>query len=151
MARGPQMRGSPSGQPGDDFTHFGSTDSDLPAEFYCAMGRVLYRWSQLEATLCMVAVSTMELRWLDAIAQLRGSTGFAIKNLFPQIRKAMQKKGADATSIEVALTHAQTLYDARKRYFHSMWGFVSGPNQIGVGVQEVVKWVLRQFSARNSW
>jgi hypothetical protein len=37
------------------FTHFSSTGAELPGQYYTAVGRALYRWSQLEATVCALA------------------------------------------------------------------------------------------------
>jgi len=37
------------------FTHFSATGAELPVQYYAAIGRALYRWSQLEATVCALA------------------------------------------------------------------------------------------------
>ena len=117
------------------FTLFSSTGAELPIEYYAAIGRALYRWSQLEATVCSLATSIQGPSWLAAIEDLRGLNGFKVKNVFQQLKAAARKKTALGPTME-ALDQAEELYSARKILFHSMWGVVSGPLGAAVGFQE---------------
>lgn len=117
------------------FTHFSSTAEELPAAYYMAIGRALYRWSQLEATVCTLATSIQGPLWLDAMRELRGGTGFKVKNIFQQLKAAARRRSSSPQMLD-ALDRAENLYGERKELFHSMWGHVSGPERIAVGINE---------------
>jgi hypothetical protein len=117
------------------FTHFGSSGAELPAEYYSEIGRALYRWSQLEGAVCTLATSIMPMPWLDAMDRLRSRNGFKVKNIFEQLIAAAQKKNDSELAVQ-NLKRAQALYEARKVFFHSVWGHVSGSAATVVGIQE---------------
>jgi hypothetical protein len=117
------------------FTHFSSTGSELPVQYYTAIGRALYRWSQLESTVCILAGSIQGPSWLEAVKDLRGARGFKVKNIFQQLKVAASERVASAPTLE-DLNRAEKLYSARKILFHSVWGVVSGPEEAAVGIQE---------------
>lgn len=117
------------------FTHFSSDGAELPREYYAAIGRALYRWSQLEATVCTLAASIQGPIWFDAVADLRGPNGFKVKNIFQQLRAVAGKRCADQSLMD-DLNRAELLYSARKAFFHSMWGRVSSAEEAAVGIQE---------------
>lgn len=117
------------------FTHFSSTAAELPISYYTAIGRALYRWSQLEATVCSIAASIQGPFWLQALKELRGSRGFAVKKVFQQLRAAAQRRESPSQVLQ-DLSNAERLYSLRKTYFHSVWGHITGPNRAGVGMQE---------------
>lgn len=117
------------------FTHFSATGAELPVQYYSAIGRALYRWSQLEATVCALAASIQGPVWLEAVKDLRGPHGFKVKNVFQQL-KAAARKLADFESALDDLDRAEHLYSARKILFHSVWGQVSGAKRTAVGIQE---------------
>lgn len=121
-----------------EFTHFESTQHELPVEFYFALGHALYRWSQLEASMNAITTSTMDLPWLEAVSRLRGTGGnaaFKLKNNFQKIRAETEKKQSTQVILKV-IDRAEKLYEKRKFLFHSLWGFVTGPNAKAVGIQE---------------
>src|SRR5687768_14538051 len=117
------------------FTHFSSTGKELPAEYYAAIGRALYRWSQLYATICALAAAVQGPDWLDAVKELRGPHGFKVKHVFQKLR-AEARDRTSASQVLADLDRAENLYASRKTLFHSMWGIVSGPKRAHVGIQE---------------
>jgi hypothetical protein len=117
------------------FTHFSSTDSELPVQYYTAMGRSLYRWSQLEATVCALAASIQGPSWLDAVKELRKPHGFKVTHVFRDLKAAARKRAASEPTLD-DLDRAENLYSARKILFHSVWGHVSGPKRASVGIHE---------------
>jgi hypothetical protein len=120
-----------------DFTHFSTTQADLPPEHYVAIGRALYRWSQLEAAVCALATTIQGPSWLEAVRTLRGPHGFKVKNVFQQLKAAAHKRsGSSSSQVHNDLTRAESLYASRKMLFHSIWGYVSGPGRAQVGIQE---------------
>jgi hypothetical protein len=99
------------------------------------MGRALYRWSQLEATVCALAASIHGPLWLEAVKDLRGPRGFKVKNVFQQLKaEAPKRPGSERTLDD--LDQAEKLYLARKILFHSVWGHVGGAKRANVGIQE---------------
>jgi len=118
-------------------THFSSTQRELPVEYYAAMGRALYRWTQLEATVCSLATSVLGTKWLETLKDLRGKNdrGFILKQLFDQLLKKLRESGDDEHS-RAAIERALGLYEKRKAYFHSIWGVVSNKTSATVGIQE---------------
>jgi hypothetical protein len=119
----------------DLFTHFQSTGAEMPSEYYFALGRALYRWGQVETYTCSIAVSLLNIPWLESVERLRGTKGFAVKNTFEQIDSAIRKCGGDALASK-AISEARRLYELRNMFFHSTWGHISGPKKTGVGIQE---------------
>lgn len=117
------------------YTHFSTTQAELPAEYYEAIGRALYRWTQLEAVACSLATSLLGIKWLEAVERLRGKTGFKVKNIFEQLLAASRKKGDDAR-LRRAIERSQRLYEKRKELFHSVWGVVSNETSAAVGIHE---------------
>ena len=117
------------------FTHFSSTGSELPVEYYAAIGRALYRWSQLEATVCALGTSIKVPSWLDAVKELRRSGGFQVTHVFRLLKEAARKLEGSERVLE-DLARAEKLYASRKILFHSVWGHVSGPERAAVGIQE---------------
>jgi hypothetical protein len=119
-----------------NFTLFSSTGSELPVQYYTAMGRALYRWSQLEATVCALAASVQGPSWLEAVKDLRGPHGFKVKTVFRDLKAAARKRAASEPTLG-DLDRAENLYSARKILFHSVWGHVSGGSKRAtVGIQE---------------
>jgi hypothetical protein len=119
----------------DGLTHFGTTTSELPVDYYVALGAALYRWSQLEGVVCNIAATTMNIPLLEAFERLRGKTGFKLKNVFQQLDKAVNSKGLDTALIQ-ALRRAEKLYEQRKTIFHSVWGIATGSKRTAVAIQE---------------
>jgi hypothetical protein len=117
------------------FTHFSATGFELPVQYYTAMGRALYRWSQLEATVCALAASIQGPSWLEAVKDLRGPHGFKVKTVFRDLKAAARKRAASEPALD-DLDRAENLYSARKILFHSVWGHVSGSKRAAVGIQE---------------
>jgi hypothetical protein len=109
------------------FTHFSSTGSELPVQYYTAMGRALYRWSQLETTVCALAASIQGPSWLEAVKNLRGPHGFKVKNVFQKLKAAARKRAASEPTL-ADLDRAEKLYSARKILFHSVWGTSAVPS-----------------------
>jgi hypothetical protein len=102
---------------------------------YTAIGRALYRWSQLEATVCALAASIQDPSWLEAVKDLRGRHGFKVKNVFQQLKATARKRASSEPTLD-DLDRAENLYSARKILFHSVWGHVSGAKRVTVGIQE---------------
>jgi hypothetical protein len=117
------------------FTHFSSTDSELPVQYYTAIGRALYRWSQLEATVCALAASIQGPSWLEAVKELRKPHGFKVTHVFRDLKAAARKRAASGPALD-NLDRAENLYSARKILFHSVWGIVSGTERAAVGIYE---------------
>ena len=115
------------------YTHFSTTQAELPAEYYEAIGRALYRWTQLESSVCLLATSLRGVKWLDALECLHGKKGFKVKNIFFELLAELHKRGDDAPS-RAAIERSQRLYEKRKEYFHSVWGFVSNETAATVGI-----------------
>lgn len=118
-----------------DFTHFSATGKELSTDYYLAIGRALYRWSQLEAAVCTLAASVQGPNWLEAVRQLRGPHGFKVKNVFEQLKAEANRRKNNSTVLG-DLDSAERLYVSRKVLFHSVWGHVSGPNGTAIGIQE---------------
>jgi hypothetical protein len=118
-----------------DFTHFDMTPSDLPPEYYLALGRALYRWSQLEGTIGALAVSIQAPKWLEAIQELRPRGSFNLTELLRRIKKVLAQCEGHEGALE-HLARAEGLFKSRKALFHSVWGRVSGPQRSAVGIQE---------------
>jgi hypothetical protein len=117
------------------YTHFSTFRAELPSEYYEAMGRAFYQWSQLETVVCSLAASLLGIPWLEAIARLRGSTGFKVKNVFEQLLAELRRKGDGAPS-KAAIEKARDLYAKRNEFFHSVWGDVYNDTSGTVGIQE---------------
>lgn len=117
------------------YTHFTSDQKELPAHYYEAIGQAFYRWTQLEAGVCSLAASLLDMKWLEALERLRGKNGFKVKNIFVQLQAALPKIGDDAPS-RAAIERSQRLYEKRKEFFHSIWGFVYNETSATVGIQE---------------
>lgn len=126
----------------NEFTHFQSTEDDLPPEVYSILGHALYRWSQLECTVCLISVLTMHLPFLEAMGRLRGTNGFKVKNIFQQLQAMLSRSGANSEMIET-VAFAERLYTTRKELFHSVWGFVTNARTKAVGIQE---WSNSEYS-----
>jgi hypothetical protein len=116
-------------------THFSSDGSELPIQYYTAIGRALYRWSQLEATVCALAASIQGPSWLHAVKELRKPRGFKVTHVFRDLKAAARKRAASEPTLD-DLDRAENLYSARKILFHSVWGHVSGPQRASVGIHE---------------
>jgi hypothetical protein len=117
------------------YTHFSATEAELPLAYYEAIRRALFRWSQLESIVGLLAASLLGVRWLDALARLRGRSGFKVKNTFVKLLAELHKRGDDVPS-RAAVGRAQRLYERRKEYVHSIWGFVSNETAVTIGIQE---------------
>ena len=83
----------------------------------------------------LLAASLLGIKWLDALERLRGKSGFKVKNTFVKLLAELHKRGDDTPS-RAAIERAQRLYDRRKEYVHSVWGFVSNETAVTVGIQE---------------
>lgn len=117
------------------YTHFGTTEADLPAGYYTSIGRALYRWSQLESTVGLLAASLFKMPWLDAMQRLRGGKGFNTTGNFELLISQAQKRKANDRTLK-AIEHAQKLFELRKVLFHSVWGHLTGNGVTAVGIQE---------------
>lgn len=124
------------------FTHFEMPRADLPVEYYVAIGRSLYRWSQLEATVCTLGISIHKASWLEAMADLRRSGGFQVSRVFKLLKdRARELDGSELAMAD--LERAEKLFASRKELFHSVWGYVTGPKRAAVGIQE---WAIDDYS-----
>jgi hypothetical protein len=124
------------------FTHFDMARADLPTEYYIAIGRSLYRWSQLEATICALGASLQASSWMDAIKELRRSRGFQVSRVFSLLKdRARQLDGSERFIAD--LQQAEMLFARRKELFHSVWGYVTGPQRAAVGINE---WSANDYS-----
>jgi hypothetical protein len=125
-----------------EFTHFDMTLSDLPPEYYLAIGHALYRWSQLEGTIGALAVSIQAPKWLEAVQELRPRGTFNLTDLLRRIKNALTQCEGHEGALE-HLERAESLFKSRKALFHSVWGRVSGPQRSAVGIQE---WSAEDYS-----
>ena len=124
------------------FTHFNIAREDLPAEHYIAIGRSLYRWSQLEGVVCALGNSIHKASWLEAMTELRRSGGFQVSRMFKLLKdKARTLDGSELAMAD--LECAEKLFASRKELFHSVWGYVTGPKHSAVGIQE---WAIDDYS-----
>jgi hypothetical protein len=117
------------------YTHFDMMREELPAPYYEAIGRALYRWSQLEGTICVLATSIKAAIWLDAIRELRRSGGFQLSRVLKLLKEeAGTREGSEPVLQDLA--RAEGLFASRKILYHSVWGRVTGPGRAAVGIQE---------------
>lgn len=124
------------------FTHFDMARADLPVEYYVAIGRSLYRWSQLEAAVCALGNSIHKASWLEAMTELRRSGGFQVSRVFKLLKD--KARALDGSELAMAdLERAEKLFASRKELFHSVWGYVTGPKHAAVGIQE---WAIDDYS-----
>lgn len=118
------------------YTHFGTTEAELPVEYYQSIGRSLYRWSQLETTVGTLAVSILDIPWLEAMQRLRGSKGFNTTSNFEMLLARALKRGANDETLK-PIENARHLFERRKVLFHSVWGTMTGHGvAAAVGIQE---------------
>lgn len=119
-----------------EFTHYRMEPQyELPPEYYWAIGRALYRWSQVEGTIAALAVSIHSPIWMEALNQLRPRGRFNLTELLRRLTIAAEAvDGGEATVRHIE--SAKELFIARKELFHSIWGRVAGPNGASVGIQE---------------
>lgn len=117
-------------------THFSTTEAELPGEYYQSIGRALYRWSQLESAIGMLAVSLLDIPWLEAMQRLRGTRGFNTTGNFEMLTAHARKRGASDETLR-PIEDARNLFERRKALFHSVWGITTGHGvSAAVGIQE---------------
>ncbi len=120
----------------DDFHFFDATVGHaIPDDYLLEIGRGVYIWSQIENTLCALAVSVHGKAWLDSVATLIKKTGLPFRTMLDIVKSKTNQAGVEQKQIEI-FEQIDALYVQRNQYLHGIWGRVSGPKGSAVGLQQ---------------